>query len=59
MSPITTIVLAGVFGIAGAVVVVAFDSAVADAVGLAALAGGLAATVWAALQMASDSPRSK
>jgi hypothetical protein len=54
MSPITTIVLAGIVGIAGAVVVVAFDSVLADAVGIAALACGLAATIWAALRMARD-----
>ena len=52
--PVFTIVLAGLLGIAGAVVVVALDSALADAVGIAALACGLAATIWAALLMAGE-----
>jgi hypothetical protein len=52
MSPIATIVFAGAVGIAGAVAVVALDSTFADAIGIAALACGLAATVWAALRMA-------
>ena len=54
MSPIATILLAGIVGIAGAVAVVALDSALADAVGIAALACGLAATIWATLRMTSD-----
>jgi hypothetical protein len=58
MSPIATIVFAGLVGIAGAVAVVALDSAFADAVGIVALACGLAATVWAALRMASGSEAS-
>jgi hypothetical protein len=52
VGPIATIVLAGVVGIAGAVAVVALDSAVADVVGGVALASGLAATLWATLRMA-------
>jgi hypothetical protein len=53
--PISTIVLAGLVGVAGAVAVVALDSVAADVVGLAALACGLAAALWSALRLASGS----
>jgi hypothetical protein len=55
MGPIATIVLAGLVGIAGAVAVVVFDSIVADAVGIAALTCGLAATLWSVQRLAGDS----
>jgi hypothetical protein len=55
MSPITTIVFAGSIGIAGAVVVVALDSPLGDALGIITRACGLAATILAALRMASGS----
>lgn len=58
MSPrgaIATIGLAAVVGVAGAVAVVALDSVIADVVGVAALACGLAATIWSALRLASAS----
>jgi hypothetical protein len=51
VGPIATIVLATLVAIAGAMVVVALDSTVADIVGLAALAGGLGATVWSAVRL--------
>lgn len=53
--PIATIVLAAPLGIAGAVAVVGLHSTVADVAGVAAVACGLAAALWAALQLASDS----
>jgi hypothetical protein len=52
---IATIVLAVLVGIAGAVAVVVLDSAVADVIGVAAMACGLAATVWATLRLTNDS----
>ena len=57
--PIATIVLAAPLGIAGAVAVVVVHSTVADVVGVAAMACGLAAALWAALRLASDSDASK
>jgi hypothetical protein len=54
-----TIVLAALVGIAGAVVVVVLHSTLADVVGVAAMAGGLAATIWSALRLASDSDASE
>jgi hypothetical protein len=56
--PIATIVSATLLGIAGAVAVVVLDSTLADVVGYAALACGLAATTWAALRLAADSDAS-
>jgi hypothetical protein len=53
--PIAMVVLAAALGIAGAVAVVALDSTVADVVGVAAMACGLAAALWAALRLAGDS----
>jgi hypothetical protein len=50
--PIATIVLAAGLGIAGAVAVVVLHNTVADVVGVAATACGLAAALWAALQLA-------
>lgn len=49
------IVLAAALGIAGAVAVVALHSTVADVVGVAAMACGLAGALWAALRLAGDS----
>ena len=57
--PIATIVLAAPLGIAGAVAVVVVHSTVADVVGVAALACGLAAALSAALRLASDSDAAK
>lgn len=57
--PIATIVLAAPVGIAGTVAVVVLQSTVADVVGVAAMAGGLAAALWAALRLASDSDAAK
>ena len=57
--PIATIVLATPLGIAGAVAVVVLHSTVADVVGVAAMACGVAAALWAALQLASDSDSSE
>jgi hypothetical protein len=57
--PIATIVLAAALGIGGAVAVVVLHSTVADVVGVAAMACGLAAALWAALRLASDSDSSE
>jgi hypothetical protein len=57
--PIATIVLAAALGIAGAVAVVVLHGTVADVVGVAAMACGLAAALWAALRLAGDSDASK
>ena len=57
--PIATIVLAAPVGIAGTVAVVVLQSTVADVVGVAAMACGLGAALWAALRLASDSDASK
>jgi len=54
MSPILTIALSTVLGIAGAVAVIAVASTAADVVGVLTLACGLAGTIWAALRMARD-----
>jgi hypothetical protein len=56
--PIATIVLAALVGVAGAVAVVALDSTLADVLGVAAMACGLGATLWATLRMATDSDAS-
>jgi ABC-type cobalamin transport system permease subunit len=53
--PLATIVLAAALGIAGAVAVVALHNTVADMVGVAAMAFGLAAALWAATRLAGDS----
>jgi hypothetical protein len=53
--PIATIVLAALVGVAGAVAVIVLDSAVADVIGVLALACGLAAVLWAVLRVANDS----
>lgn len=57
--PIATIVFASLVGIAGAVAVVVLQSTLADVVGIAAVACGLVAVLWAALRLASDSDSPK
>ncbi len=57
--PIATIVLAALVGVAGAVAVVMLDSAVADVIGVLALACGLAAVLWAVVRVANDSGSSE